>query len=176
MYACTWSTTKEGNQNIQQSNGWWHPFWIHWLCDNEVALLGSSSTQIRTINNVLGQQKITTAYTHETNVFNKKWIIYKRQPFEVEDEAFIWMREGRWRSIQLRQKKQIEWQMRDEQAERRQSIKTTQYTRWHINTNMVTRPSRSTLVAKRNQQQQSHAAICHEYNCTRSHLKRDVIQ
>ena len=46
----------------------------------------------------------------------------------VEDEAFVWLREGRWQSIQLRQNKQIKWQMPyllHIQAEQRQSIKTT---------------------------------------------------
>jgi len=45
----------------------------------------------------------------------------------VEDKAFVWLREGRWQSIRLRQNKQIKWQMPyllHIQAER---SKTTQY-------------------------------------------------
>ena len=69
----------------------------------------------------------------------------------VEDEAFVWLREGRWQSIQLRQNKQIKWQMPyllHIQAER---SKTTQYA-------LRVLYGQLSLLAKRNQQQQSHAA------------------
>jgi len=47
--------------------------------------MGAAALKAEQSNNVLGQQKSTTSYTHETNVFIGKCIIYKRQPpFDIQ--------------------------------------------------------------------------------------------
>ena len=78
------ASAQEGYQNIQQSMG---GDILSGYTDYERGSLamGAAALKAEQSNNVLGQQKSTTSYTHETNVFIGKCIIYKRQPpFDIQ--------------------------------------------------------------------------------------------